>query len=41
LLLVVVAYPLGSNRPWAWTVMEVVTFALVGAWLMAWALGKG
>ena len=39
-LLLCLPIPLGSNRPWAWMIMEVVSFALVGAWLVAWALGR-
>jgi O-antigen ligase len=31
--------PLGSNRVWAWSILEVATFALLGAWLLLWALG--
>ncbi len=31
--------PLGSNRVWAWSFLEVATFALLGAWLALWALG--
>ena len=31
--------PLGSNRVWAWSFLEVATFVLLGAWLMLWALG--
>ncbi len=37
-LLVWLPIPLGSNRAWAWMVMEVWVFALLGAWLVAWAL---
>jgi len=32
--------PLGSNRVWAWSLLEVATFALVAAWLLLWALGR-
>lgn len=32
--------PLGSNRVWAWSLMEVAIFALLGAWIVAWALGR-
>jgi putative inorganic carbon (hco3(-)) transporter len=35
-LLIWLPIPLGSNRPWAWAVMELATFALVVAWLVAW-----
>jgi putative inorganic carbon (HCO3(-)) transporter len=38
-LLAWVPIPLGSNRPWAWTLLEVTTFALVGAWVSLWAFG--
>ena len=37
-LLVWVPIPLGSNRAWAWTLLEVWAFALTAAWLVAWAL---
>ena len=37
-LLVWLPIPLGSNRPWAWAVMELAAFILVGAWLVCWAL---
>jgi len=36
-LLVWAPIPLGSNRPWAWMVLEVCTFALLAAWLVLWA----
>ena len=26
--------PLGSNRPWSWSLMEAVAFVLVGVWLL-------
>src|SRR5262245_38059498 len=39
-LLVWVPVPLGSNRGWAWAVLEVWTFALLGGWLVAWARGR-
>ena len=32
--------PLGSNRPWAWTWLELGVDALVAAWLVLWALGR-
>jgi len=38
-LLVWVPIPLGSNRPWAWMVLEVWAYALLALWLIAWALG--
>lgn len=31
--------PLGSNRAWAWGVLEAYAFVLVAAWLALWALG--
>ena len=37
-LLLWVPIPLGSNRPWAWTVLELWSYALFGAWMLAWAL---
>jgi putative inorganic carbon (HCO3(-)) transporter len=40
LLMVWLPIPLGSNRPWAWTVLEVSSFALLAAWLVAWSIGK-
>ena len=39
-LLVWLPIPLGSNRPWAWAVMEIAIFVLLAAWAVAWALGK-
>lgn len=39
-LLVWLPIPLGSNRPWSWMVMEIVAFALTGAWLVFWTLGR-
>ncbi len=39
-LLVWLPIPLGSNRPWAWTVLEVGVFGLLGAWLVAWAFDR-
>jgi O-antigen ligase len=39
-LLVWLPVPLGSNRGWAWAVMEVTSFALLGLWLVLWALGR-
>ena len=39
-LLVWLPVPLGSNRGWAWAVMEVTAFALLAAWLVLWALEK-
>jgi O-antigen ligase len=31
--------PLGSNRPWAWMVLEVWMFALLAAWIILWGFG--
>src|SRR5690348_4726513 len=39
-LLVWVPIPLGSNRPWAWMVLEVWAYVLAAAWLLAWAVGR-
>jgi O-antigen ligase len=39
-LLVWLPLPLGSNRPWAWAVMEVATYTLMGLWIAGWAFGK-
>lgn len=38
LLLIWAPLPLGSNRPWAWTVLEVGLYALFAIWLMLWSL---
>jgi O-antigen ligase len=38
-LLVWVPVPLGSNRPWAWSVLEIAVFVLLAAWLVLWAVG--
>lgn len=32
--------PLGSNRPWAWSVLEGAVFALAALWAACYALGK-
>ena len=40
MLLVWVPIPLGSNRPWAWMVLEVYAFALLALWLVLWAFGR-
>jgi O-antigen ligase len=40
ILLVWIPIPLGSNRPWAWMVLEVWSFALLALWLLAWSLGR-
>lgn len=29
--------PLGSNRPWAWALLEVAALGLLAAWLVGWA----
>jgi len=39
-LLVWAPIPLGSNRGWAWSLLEVVTFLLLGGWFLLWALGR-
>src|SRR6202171_6477208 len=39
-LLVWAPIPLGSNRPWAWMVLEVYAFALLAAWLVLWAFRR-
>jgi O-antigen ligase len=39
-LLVWMPIPLGSNRPWAWTVLEVWTWIVLAAWLCLYAFGK-
>jgi O-antigen ligase len=31
---------LGSNRPWAWTLLEVVVYLVLAAWVFLWAVGK-
>ena len=33
--------PLGSNRPWAWSIMEIGSFALLGLWMAAHWRAKG
>ena len=38
-LLVWIPIPLGSNRAWAWGVLEAWAFLLLAAWLLFWALG--
>ena len=32
--------PLGSNRPWAWGMLEALVFALAACWLVLFALGR-
>ncbi|MGZ5098766.1 MAG: O-antigen ligase family protein [Usitatibacter sp.] len=39
-LLVWVPIPLGSNRPWAWMVLEVWAFAMLALWVLLWAFGR-
>jgi putative inorganic carbon (HCO3(-)) transporter len=39
-LLVWLPIPLGSNRAWAWGLMEAWAFVLVAAWVALWAFGK-
>ncbi len=38
-LLVWAPIPLGSNRPWAWSILVVGIYALSAAWLLLFALG--
>ncbi len=40
LLLVWAPIPLGSNRFWPWTLLELHAFLLLGVWLVLWAFGK-
>lgn len=40
LLLLWIPIPLGSNRPWAWAILEVGAYALTAAWLLLWAFGR-
>lgn len=35
-LLLWMPVPLGSDRPWSWSLLEVSVFALLAAWLAAW-----
>ena len=39
-LLVWLPIPLGSNRGWAWAVMEVWAFGLLACWLVLWAMDR-
>ncbi|MBE0614454.1 MAG: O-antigen ligase family protein [Burkholderiales bacterium] len=39
-LLVWAPIPLGSNRPWAWAILEIWVFVLAIWWLLAYARGK-
>lgn len=40
LLLIWIPIPLGSNFPWAWSVLEIAIYALLAAWLLLWASGS-
>jgi len=40
LLLVWLPIPLGSNRPWAWALMEVWVYIIAAAWLFKYARGR-
>lgn len=39
-LLVWAPFPLGSNRPWAWTLLELGLFAAAALWTVGWMLGQ-
>ena len=39
-LLVLAPIPLGSNRPWAWTILELWVFLLAMWWLLGYLRGK-
>ncbi len=39
-LLLWVPIPLGSNRPWAWSILEIAAYLLTAAWLLLWVLGR-
>jgi O-antigen ligase len=39
-LFVWVPIPLGSNRVWAWSLLELAIFGLMAAWLVLWASGN-
>jgi len=39
-LLVWAPVPLGSNRPWAWALLAMGSFALAGLWTVLWMLGR-
>jgi hypothetical protein len=32
--------PLGSNRPWAWSILEVSAYALLAVWSVTWAANR-
>lgn len=40
LLLACMPLPLGSNRPWAWSLLETGVFTLLLFWLVQWGRGK-
>lgn len=39
-LLVWAPFPLGSNRPWAWMILEVGIFAAAALWTVGWMRGE-
>lgn len=39
-LIVWLPVPLGSNRAWAWALMEVAAFTMLGLWLVLWARNR-
>jgi putative inorganic carbon (HCO3(-)) transporter len=39
-LIVWAPIPLGSNRPWAWMILEIGAYALLAGWLVLWAIGR-
>lgn len=39
-LIVWLPVPLGSNRAWAWALMEVAAFTMLAVWLVLWARDK-
>ena len=39
-LVVWLPVPLGSNRAWAWALMEVAAFTMLAVWLVLWARDK-
>jgi len=39
-LIVWAPIPLGSNRPWAWAILEIGAFLLSAAWLLLWGFGR-
>lgn len=38
-LLLWIPIPLGSNRPWAWAILEIGAYSLLAAVLLSWAMG--